>query len=414
MNSRSKTGEKRHILRVAVLSDLHAYDRAALAKLGQAPSSLLVEAKEEPRDQHPFSSLFDIVKQEKPVNLVICGGDLGDRCNRDGIKYVWAKLHELKGHMKAQHLVVTTGNHDVDSRLVDNAFDPKDFLQGLSPRYPVDDEKLSDMYWGRNYYIIESRDYRLVNLNTCAFHGVSSDKSTIKEFDHGRISPTTLDRLSVDLRAAHAKKPKAINILVCHHHPHKHADVEDSDYSVMEGGEKLIKLLGGPDIGSWIIFHGHKHYATVCYGAGDFASPIIFAAGSFSAHIYLEAQGFSRNQFYILEFPIDEISKSDFGLFGTYKAWDWANGKGWRPAGEESGLKAKGGFGMPPFGLVEVIKEFLDKKGVVQWTDLEKEFGELKYLLVSDRSRLLSTLERKYGFVAIPSLTEPVQIGKPK
>src|SRR5690606_38544830 len=97
------------------------------------------------------------------------------------------------------------------------------------------------------------------------------------EYTHGRVSNYTLE----DLRKTLDKEPRddRINILLCHHHPHKHQDIEQADYSAMVGGEKLIDLLREIPLGSWLIIHGHKHQPRLIYGAGGALAPLIFGAG---------------------------------------------------------------------------------------------------------------------------------------
>ena len=70
---------------------------------------------------------------------------------------------------------------------------------------------------------------------------------------------------------------------------------------------------------------------------------MIFSAGSFSVDIQHELQGHSRNQFYLIDLPLNEIAKGRF--VGRIEAWDWTNGRGWIPAGPSSGLPSSAGFG---------------------------------------------------------------------
>ena len=101
------------ILSIAVMSDLHAYDEAE----GQQPSHLKTTDPEDQPEKHPISGLLHLI-QKTPLeaDLLLCGGDFGDKARPAGIQYAWAKCHEVGCALRCQLLAATTGNHDVDSR----------------------------------------------------------------------------------------------------------------------------------------------------------------------------------------------------------------------------------------------------------------------------------------------------------
>lgn len=400
-------------LKIAVVSDLHAYD--TLSNGEEKPSHLCISDPEDKATLHPITGLHDLIeKRGLSADILMCCGDMGDKARPAGIKYVWDKLHNLKNALKAEKFVVTSGNHDVDSRYMYNDYDAKGVLQSLLPIYPLPDEYLSDKYWSRNYVILTEEKYRLIILNSSAYHGTKPE-----ELRHGRVTTRTIEALREELAKLEEESSKDVNILLCHHHPHKHGDIEDADYSVMEGGHKLLELLGSGDFGNWIIIHGHKHHPRICYAAGSSSAPVVFSAGSLCATLYPDLQSVARNQFYIIDFPLDEIPKLNLGLVGTFESWDWAKGLGWQPAKENSGLPSLGGFGNRNYKakIVKSIDSILEEKGepYFQWQELVKILPGLIYLLPNDLGAVIKKLKIDHNIEVLrDSDGQPAQIGKKK
>lgn len=395
-------------LRVAVLSDLHAYDHLNGEPI--PPSYLCTTAPENQVLHHPIASLLHLLDTENlKADILMCCGDMGDKARPAGIMYVWNKLHIVKTKLEANLLAVTAGNHDVDSRFKYTDYDAKGLLQSLEPAFPLEDEALNNQYWARNFVILVKEDYRLVILNSSAYHGAKEG-----EFEHGRISPRTVEALRIELEKMEQEHPRLVNILLCHHHPHKHGDIEDDDYSVMDGAPKLLQLLESGDYGNWIVIHGHKHHPRICYAAGGSSAPVIFSAGSFSATLYPELSTQARNQFYMIEFPLSDLT--GLGLTGTFRAWDWSKGKGWLKAHERSGLPSHGGFGNKDNvdSIAASIATFVKSKMEpwVTWEEVDVEFPKLKYLLPNNLTAVIRKLESRYHFtVTRNSDGSPAQIG---
>jgi predicted phosphodiesterase len=399
------------VLRVAVVSDIHAYDHLSSGEA--TPSHLCTTLPEDQANHHPIIGLIKLIK-DKPLtaDVLICCGDMGDKARPAGIRYVWEKLHKIKEALKAKQLAATAGNHDVDSRYMYNDFDAKGVLQSLVPRFPLEDENSTNKFWSRNYVILTEQDYRLVILNSSAYHGTKEG-----EFQHGRITSRTVEALRSELEVFERHDPKQINILLCHHHPHKHGDIEDADYSIMEGAPKLLEVLGSGDYGNWIVIHGHKHHPRICYAAGSSSAPVIFSAGSLCAVLYAELQPFARNQFYLIEFPVSEQSSIGLGLIGTFQSWDWVKGPGWLTAGTRSGLPSYGGFGNrgDKIAIVNSIEAYVNGRGEpwVKWEEIIRDLPGLKYLLPNDLDAVIKRLEvdRKFS-VLRDSDAQPAQVAK--
>src|SRR4051812_36778731 len=275
------SAELGRILRVFVISDLHAFDKGLLGERDEAPSHIDVSDSEELT--HPIGALKELIAREEiKSDVLICCGDFCDKAQPSPMRYAWRAVLELQKQLGATQLATTVGNHDVDSRHKHNDYDAKGQLQALDPGFPSPDVSVCDQFWARHFYVVEGDDHRIVVLNSSAFHGESAVGSNPAEFKHGRVSPHTRARLQSFLKAAPAK---SINILVCHHHPHRHADLNVGDFSELKDGPELLKLLEG-DKAQWLVIHGHTHQPNISYAVGSSSNaPIVFAAGSLAARL---------------------------------------------------------------------------------------------------------------------------------
>lgn len=403
-NSANRTSQERDKeLRIAVLSDMHVCE-AALG--GRQPSLLRVSDPENHPSLHPIAGLRKLISDEKlKSDLLVCPGDLGDRALKIGIKYAWEKIHEVGRWLKSRHIVATAGNHDLDSRYTNNFYDAKEYLQSLIPSFPLKNSRLSDHYWANHFALLRRPKFRLLILNSCAYHGGPEI-----EKDHGRVSKSTIatmkDALEADMGAS------VVNVLLCHHHPQQHQEFKLGDYDVMKNGQLLLDLLGNGEFGNWLIIHGHKHHPKLCYASGGAGSPVIFSAGSLSVDIQHDLQGAARNQFYMIRIP---LSSSARRLDGNIEAWDWANGVGWIPAGSSSGLPSRSGFGCrdDPRSLADRIAALIGSQRLMLWDAVKDSIRDLHFVIPKDVSALRIILKRQHGIeLVIRDDGIPYQIGK--
>ncbi|MBK8466325.1 MAG: metallophosphoesterase [Chloracidobacterium sp.] len=391
-------------LTIAVVSDLHAYDYPIDKE--PPPSTLCTLDSETPHNRHPIAALSHLIHTEPALrsNILMCCGDMGDKARPAGINYTWQKLQALKSELGASELFVTPGNHDVDSRHKHNDFDAKGYLQGLTPRFPFEDEHIWDRFWSRNYVVMTMPHYRVVVLNTSAYHGGQPE-----EYEHGRISTRTVDQLKNELVELETREPRTINILLCHHHPHNYGDLEENDQSLMSGGNRLLQTLDQLD-SDWIVIHGHKHHPRIAYAAGD-SSALVFSAGSLCA-----PNGPStgiRNQFYLLTFPLESDT-----LIGKFQAWDWIPNIGWQLAQRTSGLPSSGGFGnrQKPNAIAKEINEiFLARsQPYLSWSEITGALPLVEYVLPDSLEKVIKRLRETHGIQTSRNTdgTSPLQIGK--
>jgi len=131
-------------MRIAVLSDIHAYPSASPSP----PSHLCIAAPADEPTRHPLAGLKRLIKEANlNADLLICPGDLTDKADTAALIYVWAELQAIGRVLGADRVIATAGNHDVDSRHQHNEFDAKSALQALLPMFPGLSEQECDRYW---------------------------------------------------------------------------------------------------------------------------------------------------------------------------------------------------------------------------------------------------------------------------
>lgn len=373
------------LLRAFIASDLHVHCQDGDHK----PSFLDARADETSPGSHPVTGLKALIDKEGlRADLLLCPGDLGDKAVPEAIRRGWRWLNELQTALGARQTLATAGNHDVDSRYTHNDHDARGVLQALQPSFPVSNERDFDRYWSRHYVVLVSDQYRVVLLNSSAFHGSGCD-----EYQRGRITQSTLEMLAADLKDADDER---INILLCHHHPHPHSELNLGEADLMLGGQLLLDLLGSGSVGQWIVIHGHKHHPKISYGqSATSLAPIVFASGSMSAVLYPDLGANVRNQVYLLEFPLDGVRQQ--GIRATFRAWDWIPATGWLPAGNRSGLPHIGGFGYRerPATLAARMASLITEVSI-EWDEVISKMPEVRYLTPADWRLVKSEMESRH------------------
>jgi 3',5'-cyclic AMP phosphodiesterase CpdA len=391
------------LVRIAIASDLHAISGSA-AITGR--SHLNASESEEYPGRQPIAGLLKLIDQNSlEADLLICPGDLGDQANPDGIRYAWQALHRIGSKLKARGVIATTGNHDVDSRRIYNNYDPIEVLKDLDPPYPFSSDSLNGQYWMKHFVVCEEDHYRLLALNSSAFHSGSDE-----EAQRGRVSISTIDKIEKYLQSS---PPKGLNIMICHHHPQQHAELKLGDYDWMREGQELLDLIGSGQYGSWLVIHGHKHHPKVTYAAGGLSSAVVFSAGSLSAVLYPELGTAARNQFYLLTLTIQSVEA--YGLVGRGQSWDWASSQGWLPASAGSGLPASFGFGCRvDFNtLCDAISIQMHGKQMATWHDIVVAVPSLDFVLPKDLVALNRLLQNRHKLqIIFDKQNAPFQLGR--
>ena len=376
------------VLQIAITSDLHAYVSTEIRE-GGTPSNLEVLSADTSSTTNPILGLRELITSlHLRADILLCPGDLGDKASPQGIQFAWQKVHEIGSWLGVAQVLATTGNHDVDSRFKDHEVDPSETIKNLDPPYPTPLERDNDAYFARDFVVVDGENYRLVLLNSSAHHGTLE-----QEMNHGRVTATTIGLLRKKLISS---TPKPVSILLCHHHPHHHSELQLGSTDVMKDGQLLLDLLGSDAGAPWLVIHGHKHHPKITYAAGGTSSPVVFASGSLCAELFRELQTATKNQFHLLTLRPADIQQ--YGLVGTIESWYWSYGNGWQPSQIGSGLPRRCGFGFR--GDLNRLARNIEKAvgdDIVRWTSLTDKLPELSFLLPQDFQILKGLLDRKHN-----------------
>lgn len=387
-------------LRIAIVSDLHVFGEKKPE--AAAPSWLPASASTSPSAENPLAHLRKLIEEEAiSAEILIVPGDMANAASKIGLKAAWGFIQEIKTWLNAKELYATVGNHDLDSRGQEEEsgqdFDPKGNVQLLDPPFPYDDEQRDNQYWARNFCITQSNDVTLLNINSCAFHGYLSEKQSLDEYNHGRISGTT--RRQIEQQINQLDKTQ-INIALMHHHPFQHKEFKFEDHEAAKGGAELIQMIESFPSANWIIIHGHRHAPNLMVAPGSGTAPYIFSAGSFSVSIDPRILHNCDNQFYVIEFDLEETRRRKGGIYGIVHSWTW-NASGWFASPPRSKIPMKSGFGvrLQPHELAQRIYEYVSsiKEPFVTVSEvIRDELPELRFVLPNDIKGALKHLKEAF------------------
>lgn len=375
------------MLTAAIVSDIHA-----LAGVGPPEDShVQLATRGDPRS-NPLAGLKALIERDElRADVLLVPGDVSNKAETDALNYAWTEIGLIQDLLSASLTIATVGNHDVDSRFIHNDFDARGALLELRPLFPVNDIVQANAYWSRNVTLVTGEKWRIVVLNSSAYHGYQD------EDQQGRIADSTLNH--IDEIISDASYP--LNILVTHHHPQPWTHLDAKDQSQMQGGDRLVELLDRPDQCQWVLIHGHKHFPALGYLGASSDGPVRFAAGSVGAKLYAELATAAANQFYIVTF--DQAAADTLGLpvAGRFTAWDWATGDGWVRPTARSGLPGSGGFGYrrPGATLAQEIVDLCGHLGerTLRWERVVSEAPVFDYVVPRDLRSLEAALVGNHG-----------------
>ena len=390
-------------MKIAVLSDLHAFcsdaQQEVNGKKPPAPSLIDFSSLSRKPKTDPLVGFVELFQSESELrpDVIILAGDLGDKADTQAIRSVWDELGKLSTDIGVRMLLATCGNHDLDTRHKQNKFDPRGFLRTLDPGFPYPNQPFHREnqleYWAENFTIVEEDDFRILNINSCAFHGFGEKAEP--ELEHGRISDITLDEIEKRLSECVSEAPHKQNICLFHHHikPISTDDFEDS--SIMKGAERLLQMLSRVEFGEWFIIHGHRHRSSL-FCAGGNSAPIVLSCASFAATRSGDEHNPTPNQFYLVE--LDKFESGEFArVTGNIQSWSWTSGIGWQSKTSiPGGLPVKTGFGYRGYipNLAQEIEKKLTTVSRLSWSELLEHFPDVGRLMPSDTETLIKSLER--------------------
>jgi hypothetical protein len=367
-------------LTLAVISDLHCHHST---QDGPAKTILVTDAKKNPISQHPVEALRELVIQSGiKADALIVTGDLTNAVDVQGMLSAWDFIKDIASFLHVSVIVPTIGNHDIifKERVSDPCILLKDYL--TNPQFPTDNKGLNDCFWSNGYFIIESKDWRILSINSTL--GYLDDKS----IKRGLISTTHISEIKSAIKKL---DKKLFQVAICHHHPILHENLGLGTDDVMENGGLLTDALS--DLNFSLLIHGHKHHPRLKYDVCSKMLPI-FASGSFSAILTNGLASRTRNLFHIITLSQSQLGS---GVVGRIKTWQFQQGNGWKPATNDScDFPFETGFGcnVSETDIAEKICAIYKKSGqpLCKWSEICDKLPDVNYLIPSQFCRIKSIL----------------------
>lgn len=392
-----------------LLSDIHATDQNPSGS--DAPSYVSSFNAGSAGKKDPLTDLRRLLEEEEECpSHILCAGDITNRSNPSSLSFAWGQLHSLASDLGAK-LITTVGNHDIDSRYMENKYDPRGYAMALAPTIPIADRNNFLEYWAEHFTLISEDGCNILVLNTAAYHG--GGKAAEVEIEHGRISDHTLSAITKALGSL----PEApINLVLCHHHPQKPEGQDKELQGLTRGGAELVDILansGEP----WIIVHGHKHVPELYYGLGGGNAPVILGCASFSAQVNSDAQNKNPNQVHLLKFDHAGASATGASIAGQVRSWSWQPGVGWARTLGKLGLPHRSGFGhrgSPKHVSTQIDKLVPAAPSFMSWSDAVAKAPYLRYILPRDVQLLEGFLSKKGINVLRDDSGQESQLGRQK
>lgn len=392
------------MVRILLFSDLHA---CTPDREGNGISSFLVNSRKEQYNPSPLEAAANLMVEEGiEIDWVLCAGDMATKAEPEGQLYAWEELQKVKKILGAKVLIGAVGNHDIDSRFDYDDHDPKGAVQDLAD-FPMGNETLNNHFWSKNYAIYEEGNFRLININSAAFHGYAPEpaKSTPPEYKHGRIDKRIIKNILRDIK----DNQLSINIILTHHHVIYNKDITYDDYSVMKNGQHFLSEICKTIDGGVIVLHGHEHWPQLIYGPieGGYA-PVIFSAASTCTHLVSPMSASVSNQFYCIEIEDEEISDDGWLPCGQVQAWHWVPEDGWQCSPPDMKIPSEIGFGVRDTAkkTANDVVDYL-KKQPISWASLAEirdKNPKFKYLTASDLRKFINEFKKK-GHIVTPGVT---------
>jgi predicted phosphodiesterase len=328
---------------------------------------------------------MDLVARESlSADYLVCCGDLTNRGVAEGFALGWAELERLAGVLEARSLLYTPGNHDIDVMDVNGKGDPLACLKSVTPAPHLrPDRETSHGLIEDGFEIYLGSGYRMINLDTNGRNPVDRKGAV------GYLDLATIDTLEATLRGLDRTD---CYVVLCHHHPYRHGDIDLEDYSAFEHAPEFLAMIERLPEAAWYIVHGHKHFPRIST-VGSCAT--VFSAGSLAGTFYGAQQCVARNQCYLLTLCREEALGPSHPPVMRFRAWDWAAVQ-WVPARDGFNIPRAGGM-----GAKVVTAEFSRRVAeyvlsadppIRRAADVTSEFPELRYLLPQDVERCVASL----------------------
>lgn len=381
-------------LSVVIFSDLHCHPSGN----GSNDTYLKTDMLRVPVLDHPVESAIEMFKREGlRTDLTLCPGDFTNKSDRQGFISGWDFTLELHKELNGKMIIATLGNHDIDSygTISDYSFET---ARGIKKGFPFVDSNDCDTFWSKGGDFIESKEFRVLVINSSHFH------YSKKAAGAGKVSDELLDYIDNYLSN---KSDDKINIVLAHHHPIDHSRLDLGEEDKIIKADRLLELLGKYKFDLFV--HGHKHDPLLRYHhciSSNHYLPIL-SSGSFSSTTNISFTG-KRNTFH----KIDILKENSSQGKGRIRTWTFLPKNGWKTMYDEEGFDSNTGF-----GFLGAMKDLADKiilevgeNPLKKWSEVVSRIPDVQYLIPSQSKELVEILKSKNLILGGPISENPEYI----
>lgn len=389
------------VVKVAVIGDPHFISDETKVESGFSHNNI-----DHPENSSWASLKSHIVQNKLQANLLICVGDMTTQSDKKALEKCWVELCSIALLLKAQVLISTAGNHDVNSVVSEQCIDQSagfrqmdqwiglnENLKLLDPPFPIVEfegdksiprRDLRTEYFGDSLTRLDVDGCSVFSFNSCAEHGHHSI-----ERDRGTFPMSSQQNLTHILQ----KRPlQKVNLFVLHHPIASEPDHCSGAYDYVQNGSLISSCLE-TEVAPWLILHGHKHFHKISYAQGGKTPPVIFSASSLGVPSVNPEE--SSNHFYIIELSSDKAI-----LKGKISIWHWFLGKHWSDPETICGF----GDSRSASEWACMINGFFEQVGQdeLEWERVEDEFRDLSFVLQQDKQGIFTCLDKYHSLILIP------------
>ncbi len=382
------------LLSMFVVSDLHCIGPRALKD--QSRDSLLHLPAPADLLRSPLNGLHRLIETRGiEADVLVCCGDLTNRAEAEGFELGWAELERLAERLGSSSILFTPGNHDMDVYDVNGTGDHLSSLAAATRDPSLVLPRVTDHELLTHGFELHDRgSYRVINIDTNGRNPVPRRGKV------GHVDLATIDTLEAVLEGL---DPVDCYLLLCHHHPLRHGDIDADDYSAFTNAPELLAMTERLPDAAWYMIHGHKHFPRI----GSVSSTTtVFSAGSVAGAFYGPQQCVARNQAYLLRLGSDPALGPAHPPVVEFNAWDWAAVK-WIPAKDGFNIPRNGGFGarvVTPNFTRQIAEFVLSSEGERCSAEaVATRFPELKYLPPQDIERCVESLFARHDIDILTS-----------
>ena len=407
-------------IKIAHISDLHIGEAARFSDFN--PASVGGAGEE------IFFDSFKrfVIEKNIKADFLFVTGDITNRGNFPEFKRSWDVILEIARLLgvREEKIAFAPGNHDKNwsvSKAAEGAptsdrhrMQYMSMMQSESKNILRKITESGDGSYDADPYFISWNfdDIFVIGYNSAIF-----DEPEISPHN-GKIEIESIAALERKIKEFGEKIKHKTKVFLVHHHAIQYTDPFSralADYSIMENGHELIKMLHENDFD--LMLHGHKHFPQFSIHSDESMNPlVVIGAGSLSAKIEGKYNGDLGNLFHLVE--VQRNSHNGFRVQGGLRSWKYRTLHGWDESDTSFGIDHYMPFGR--FSSDEQVRQIIEeplKNGVSAsgWVSLKAITDadpDLQYVTKGQITRVVRLCADSAGFKIVEKSGDVIVLGE--